>query len=101
VDQARANEKWNHALTYVVESAKIPDVIEFLIIGEKKKTGSILKVIVSYNKPTKEAFIVSITEEVVEVVPFTETTTVPTTPATSTKTSTSTSTTQTPTTPTT
>ena len=96
VDQVRANEKWNHALTYVVESAKIPNVIEFLIIGEDKKTGSILKIVVSYNKPTNQAFIVSVTEELVEVVPITETTTVPTTTIT---TNTSASTTQSPNTP--
>lgn len=49
-------------MTLVVESAKIPDVIEFLLIGENNVTGSVLKIVVNYNKPTLDAYIVSISE---------------------------------------
>ena len=65
VDQVRANEKWSHTLTYVIEASKVADVIEFTLFGENKQTGSIMKYVVSYNKPTSQVFIVSITEEIV------------------------------------
>ena len=66
-NEVKANEKWNHSLTLVVESAKIPDVVEFLMIGENKETGSIIKFDVQYIKSTQEAYIISISEEIVQI----------------------------------
>lgn len=40
-----------------------------MIIGENKVTGSVIKYSIKYNVPTKETFIVSISEEFITVQP--------------------------------